>query len=174
MYLCQLAQVAFGSSCRIESIQSMGEARLGVDFTTLVNCQYQFPYGDADHKGFLQFYLTGQANTEERACIQGTDGRIVVESPSHIPQRVRLERDSGRTGSISHDEKNTDEQFDFALPDDSFTTWNHPGSIGFTYQIQAVGEALRQGKTECPDFTWHDSLQVAYVLDQIREQVKTW
>ena len=85
----------------------------------------------------LQFYVTGEANTEERVMIQGTKGRIAIDPAAHVPTVVRLQKDEGR-GTAQ------ESVFEYPLPDDSYhTSWNYPGSIGFTYQIQAVGEALR-------------------------------
>lgn len=63
--------------------------------------------------------------------------------------------------------------YDFPLPDDPFHgKWNNPGSIGLVYQINEVGNALRMGKSECDSFTWHDSLDVAQIMDEIVRQVR--
>jgi len=113
--------------------------------------------------GFLQFYVTGEANTEERVVIQGTEGRIILDPPAHVPTIVRIQTDHGR-GSAG------EEVLEFPLEDDSCTTWNYPGSIGFSHQIQAVGEALRNGERQCRHYTHADSLQVASKLDQILQQ----
>lgn len=155
MYMVQLGQVGFQQSP--SAIQAMGSHKNGVDHTILTNIQY-------GQDGFLQFYVTGDANTEERVVIQGTEGRIVLDPPAHVPTTIRLFTDQGR-GS-------TNEQvLEFPLPDDSYTTWNYPGSIGFTHQIQAVGEALKAGKKECLHFTHDNSLELAAVLDDILQQV---
>jgi predicted dehydrogenase len=161
-YMAQWGQVAFGSNTQVTKIQVMGTTKRGVDHTVLTNIQYQKRKGRG--LGFMQFYLTGRANTEERVVIQGTSGRIVVEPPFHIPQRIRLVRDHGRGAS-------SEEVFDFPQPDDSFTSWNYPGSIGFTHQIQAVEQALSEGETECPYFPLEDSLQVAAILDSLRTEI---
>jgi dihydrodiol dehydrogenase / D-xylose 1-dehydrogenase (NADP) len=160
MYVVQLGQVAFSNS-EITRIQSMGTKKNGVDHTVLVNIQYSSP----DNKtGMLQFYVTGEANTEERVVIQGTSGRVSIDPAAHVPTVVRLFSDQGRGVA-------REEVFRYPLPDDSFTSWNYPGSIGFTYQVQAVGEALRSGKKECHHFTLNDSLQVSAVLDTILQQI---
>ena len=156
MYMAQLGQVAFPGN-DVERIQSMGTKKNGVDHTVLSNIQYS-------NGGILQFYVTGEANTEERVMIQGTKGRIAIDPAAHVPTVVRLLKDEGRGVA-----KET--VFDYPLPDDSFTSWNYPGSIGFTYQIEAVGEALRKGQKECRYFTLDDSLQVSSILDTILQQV---
>lgn len=157
MYMVQLGQVAFPNT-PIQQINAMGKKKNGVDHTVLVNAQYE---RDA---GMLQFYVTGEANTEERVVIQGTAGRLVLDSPAHVPTTVRLQKDEGRGAA-------EETVLEYPLPDDSYTTWNYPGSIGFYHQIEAVADALRNGEKECRHFTLEDSLQVASALDTIVQQV---
>lgn len=156
MYMAQLGQVVFPHE-PVQRIQSIGNRKNGVDHTVLSNIQYS-------NGGMLQFYVTGDANTEERVMIQGTSGRIVIDPAAHVPSVVRLQKDEGRGAS-------EETVFDYSLPDDSYTTWNYPGSIGFTYQIQAVGEALRKGEKECRYFTLDNSLQVSAILETMLQQV---
>jgi dihydrodiol dehydrogenase / D-xylose 1-dehydrogenase (NADP) len=156
MYLAQVGQVAYPGE-EAERIQSMGIKKNGVDHTVMSNIQYS-------NGGMLQFYVTGDANTEERVVIQGTKGRIIIDPAAHVPTVVRLQKDEGR-GAVQ------ESVFEYPLPDDSYTSWNYPGSIGFTYQIQAVGEALRKGEKECRYFTLDDSLQVGSILDAVLQQV---
>ena len=116
MYLAQLGQVAYDGEY-IENIQSIGTPKNGVDHTVLTKVQYS-------NGGFLQFYVTDEANTEERVVIQGTEGRIILDPPAHVPTIVRIQTDHGR-GSAG------EEVLEFPLEDDSYTTWKYPGSIGF-------------------------------------------
>ena len=164
MYMAQLGGVAFPNAS-VNVVQSLGSMKNGVDHTVLTNVRYNKSNLDGQEgTGMLQFYVTGDANTEERVVIQGTRGRIVLDSPAHVPDNIRVYYDKGR-GSAS------EEVLKYPLPDDSHETWNYPRSIGFTYQIQEVNEALRNGEKECRHFTWNDSLQVASILDQVLEQV---
>ena len=173
MYMAQLGQVAFANGT-VQNIQAMGSKRNGVDHTVAANIQYSLTQddnkdnstssSDSADTGMLQFYVTGEANTEERVVIQGTTGRIVLDSPAHVPTTVRLYKDSGR-GSAD------ETVLEYPLPDDSYTTWNYPGSIGFHHQIEAVADALRNDEKECRHFSWNDSLQVASILDGILQQV---
>lgn len=163
MYMVQLGQVAFGSDCEVDSIQAMGSIKNDVDHTVLTSIMYRNT--STSTKGFLQFYVTGEANTEERVVIQGTKGRIVLGPPSHVPSQFTIELDTGRGFSNS-------KSYQSPLPNDSYTTWNYPGSIGFTYQIQDVNDALRRDLKECPSFTHKDSLQLAMILHEILSQVR--
>lgn len=169
MYLAHLGQVAYPGA-EVEMIQTMATMKNGVDQTTL--CNMMWSYGDdtvddeTGQKGMLQYYVTGSANTEERVTIQGTNGRIVIQPPAHVPERVSLFKDEGRG-------KSSETVFEFPLPKDDWTTWNYPNSIGFTYEIQHVNDALRAGKKECEEFTWKDSIQLAEIVDEILNQAKS-
>jgi dihydrodiol dehydrogenase / D-xylose 1-dehydrogenase (NADP) len=155
MYMAQLGQVAYAGAS-VTNLQAMGSPKNGIDHTALTNVQYS-------NGGYLQFYVTGQANTEERVVIQGTKGRIIIDPPAHVPTVVRVQLDQGR-GDAS------EEVLEYPLIDDSYTKWNYPGSIGFMHQIKAVGEALRNGERQCRHYTHGDSLQVASMMDQILTQ----
>ncbi len=168
--MAHLGQVAYPDS-EVENIQAMSTFKNGVDQTVLVNMMYTKNNGvqssddETDMKGMLQFYVTGAANTEERVTIQGSKGRIVLDSPAHAPERIRVFRDAGRGKTI-------ESVFDFKLPDDTFTTWNYPGSIGFSYEVEGVCDALRQGRKQCTQFSLNNSIQLAKILDEIIRQTR--
>ncbi len=170
MYMAHLGQVAYPDS-EVESVQAMSTFKNEIDQTILANIMYtknKEIYSSNDEtgvKGMLQFYVTGAANTEERVTIQGTLGRIVLDAPAHVPERVRVFKDAGRG-------KSTEEVFEFPLPDDTWTTWYYPGSIGFTHEIKGVCDALRKGQKECHQFTWNNSIQLATVIDEIIAQTR--
>jgi hypothetical protein len=170
MYMAHLGQVAYPDS-EVEAIQAMSTFKHEIDQTILANIMYtknneMHPSNDeTGTKGMLQFYVTGAANTEERVTIQGTLGRIVLDAPAHVPERVRVFKDAGRG-------KSTEEVFEFPLPDDTWTSWYYPGSIGFTHEIKGVCDALRKGQTECHQFTWNNSIQLATVIDEIIAQTR--
>ena len=170
MYMAHLGQVAYPDA-EVETIQSMSTFKNGIDQTILSNVMYAKNTEITDlndetgFKGMLQFYVTGAANTEERATFQGTLGRIVLDAPAHVPETVRVFCDAGRG-------KSTEEVFEFKLPDDTWTTWHYPGSIGFTHEIKGVCDALREGKKECPQFTWNNSIQLATMIDEIISQTR--
>ncbi|CAB9501054.1 Trans-1,2-dihydrobenzene-1,2-diol dehydrogenase [Seminavis robusta] len=159
MYMAQLGLAAYEGDS-FYKVSAMGITQQPttmqhhpVDHTALVSCQMEH-----NRNGFLQFHVTGQASTEERAVFQGTKGRIVLEN-HHVPSKIQLYNNDGA------------QILEFPLPDDSFASWDHASSIGFTYQIEGVGKALREGALECPEFTWRESLEIARMLEDIRGQV---
>lgn len=168
MYLAQLGRVAFPDAT-LKDVTATGTLANGVDHTVMATVSYDRAHDpEAPGDGMLQMTLTGAANTEERAVLQGTRGRIVLDGPAHVPRRVRVIRDVGREEGADADE----EVYDFPLPEDPYGAWNYPGSIGFAYQIDEVGRALREGRVECESFPWEDSLEVARITDAVLEQVR--
>lgn len=170
MYMAQLGLAVFEGDS-FHRVHAMGVTKQmppqtgPVDFTTLVSCQFR-----ENREGFLQFYVTGEANTEERAVIQGTQGRIIIEV-HHIPSVIKLHTETKRTKTVLEHDCSDNNEFIFPFPDDSFTSWNNPSSVCFTYQIEEVGRALKNGSVECPHFTWRESLEVTRMIEEIRKQV---
>lgn len=165
MYIAQLGTLAFPNG-KVKHVHATGNKMNGVDYSVMANVTYKRGGNEVnDQDGMMQFVLTGAANTEERAVLQGTKGRVVIDGPFHIPQQLRVFRDLGRGES-------DETVYQFPLPDDPFGTWNNPGSIGFVHQIDEVGKALREGKTQCDCFSWADSLEVAHIIDEVLIQVR--
>lgn len=167
MYLAQMGKVVFPGA-KLQDVSSTGTVLNGVDYTVVSTVTYDRQHqsaGSTVGDGILQLALTGAANTEERCVIQGTRGRIVLDGPFHVPQKLRVLHDQGRGESA-------EAIYDFPLPDDPYGEWNNPGSIGFVHQIDEVGKALKEGKKECHSFTWEDSLEVARIVDEIVYQVR--
>lgn len=167
MYLAHLGQVAY-PNYNLEKIHALGTMSNGVDITALTNIRYCSP--DSNASGYVQFYVSAQANTEERVSIQGTKGRIVIHPPAHTPKAISLFREKGRGSFL-------EEKFYFPLGHslsqiDQREQWFYPGSIGFTYQIQDVCNAIRRGDLECEHFTHDHSLQLAFIIDQILKQIR--
>mmetsp|Transcript_17931 Transcript_17931/g.37373 ORF Transcript_17931/g.37373 Transcript_17931/m.37373 type:complete len:389 (+) Transcript_17931:39-1205(+) len=166
MYIAQFGRLAFPDG-KLKDVFATGTVKNGVDHSVMATVTYE--RGDSrdgfGEDGLLQFALTGAANTEERMVLQGTKGRVVINGPFHVPQKMKVMYDQGRGES-------TEQIFDFPLPDDPYGAWNNPGSIGFVHQIREVGTALSRGKKECDSFTWNESLEVATVVDEIVRQVR--
>ena len=219
MYIAQLGRIAFPNG-KVKDVQAVGTMKNGVDYTVMANVTYDrsslqyckntrtssnssrdssrdhlLPSEEDTVEGMLQMVLTGASNTEERCVLQGTKGRIILDGPFHVPQRLRVVYNDGRrrgeydnnsssstSGVVSssncdgcsrHDSNIDEVVYDFPLPDDPFHgKWNNPGSIGLVYQINEVGNALRMGKSECDSFTWQDSLDVAQIMDEIVRQAR--
>jgi predicted dehydrogenase len=171
MYIAQLGQIAF-PNCTLKDVQATGTVKNGVDYTVMANITYDRSNNHDSSSssvgdGMLQMAITGAANTEERCIIQGTKGRIILDGPFHVPQRLRVQYDTGR------DSDSNEVVYDYPLPPDPYNgIWNNPGSIGFVHEINEVGIAIRDGKLQCNSFTWEDSLEVARVVDEIVYQVR--
>ena len=165
MYIGQFGSIAFPGG-KVKHVHATGNNVNGVDYSVMATVMYERNGGDlANQDGMMQFVLTGAANTEERVVLQGTKGRIIIDGPFHIPQRLRVFHDLGRGES-------DETVYDFPLPEDPFGTWNNPGSIGFVHQVHEVGKNLKEGKTQCDCFTWEDSLEVAQIIDEVLLQVR--
>lgn len=167
MYIAQLGRVAFPGGA-LKDVTASGTMKNGVDCSVVATISYdreQSADGDDVGEGFIQMTLTGEANTEERTVFQGTKGRIVLEGPSHVPQRIRVQTDEGRGES-------DEVVYDFPLPHDPYGEWSCPGSIGFTHEIAEVNRAVREGRLESESYTWEDSLEVAKIIDSILLQVR--
>jgi len=165
MYIAQLGRIAFPNGT-LRDVTATGTIKNGVDYTVSAAVRYDRPNDEDVGDGVLQMTLTGAANTEERCVLQGTKGRIILDGPSHVPQRLRVVRDAGREGDAE------EVVYDYPLPEDPYGEWNFPGSIGFVHQIGEVGRAVREGRVECESFTWEDSLEVARIIDGILGQVR--
>lgn len=161
MYCAMLGQVAYRDA-EVDSVHALcTNKRKGMDQTVMANIVFN-KVGSG--KGGLQFYVTGQANTEERTVIQGSKGRITIRAPAHVPSEISVSYDTGRGESKV-------ENHSFPLMDDSYAEWNYPNSIGFVYQIDEVNKCILSESKECSTFTHADSLQLAYLMDEILEQV---
>ncbi len=216
MYIAQFGRIAFPKS-KIKNVQAVGTMKNGVDYTVMATVTYdrllqcENRNGGGEHggddiitskdcssdvggntAGMLHMALTGASNTEERCVLQGTVGRIILDGPFHVPQRLRVVYNDGRRRGVSDngssdnsnnsssinssgctDSNGGEVVYDFPLPNDPYQgEWNNPGSIGLVYQINEVGDALRMGKMECDSFTWQDSLDVAQIIDEIVYQVR--
>ena len=178
MYVAQFGRIAFPNST-IKNVHAMGNVRNGVDYTVAATVTYDRSSDNYTNNGescsdvgdgLLQMTLTGAANTEERCVFQGTKGRIIIDGPFHVPQKLRVQYDTGR-----EEGNNTQEVvYDFPLPHDPYNgVWNNPGSIGFIHQIEEVSNIVRESKKlESNSFTWRDSLDTARIVDEIVYQVR--
>lgn len=163
MYCAQIGRVAFPKA-QLKDVRATGLVKNGVDYSVMATVTYQHEQ-DEEGDGFLQFAITGAANTEERLVIQGTKGRAILDAPFHVPERLRVCKDQGRGEADVM-------VYEYPLPSDPFGVWNNPGSIGFVHQINEVGKALKEGRNQCDSFTWNDSLEVALIVEEIVDQVR--
>lgn len=109
-------------------------------------CRLLLDYGD----GKTAFAAGGfNQNSDHWARITGSDGSIAFGPEFWHPTEAVLTRNNGDT---EH----------FTLP---------YAATGFEYEIMAVQSALRESKTECPDFTHAESRIIAKIIEDER---KSW
>jgi len=157
MYCIQWGLLAFGTS--VKNVMAMGTMRNGVDQTGAGTVQFE-------EGGILQFIVTGDSNTEERMIITGTKGYIVIKGPHHVPEEVLVSIDQGRGYARNETVRK------FPLPDDSFCSWNYPGSVGFVHEIEEVARCLREGEKESGMFNWEETKVTAEIIEKIKAQIR--
>jgi len=117
----------------------------------------------------LTYGMLGES--DETTKVVGTKGRITIHTPCHCPTAVTIERKSkgrGQTaGSVT---------YRYPLPPDTPEIeraggYNYPNSAGFAYEAAAVARCIAAGKTECPQYTWDETLINARILDAARAQL---
>ncbi|TDB69219.1 Gfo/Idh/MocA family protein [Arundinibacter roseus] len=102
-----------------------------------------------DSGAFAFLDATFLAKTDCEAVVYGELGSIRVHGRWHESEALSLEL--------------TDQEpqvFDFAR-----------STHGYDFEIKAVGEALRAGLTETPDWSLRDSLNLMTLLDGVREEI---
>jgi len=82
------------------------------------------------------------------ATITGTLGRITIHTPWYKPEKITVQLNNGKTGEI-------------LLPLDC---------NGFEYEIREVNDCLDNGFRECPAMPLHFSLEMARIMDVVKEQ----
>ena len=80
--------------------------------------------------------------------IVGEKGRIIIGPEFWHPTTATLILNDGTT-----------EVFEDKYP-----------STGFQYEIQEVQRCLRDGKLECPDFTWKETEKIADIIEKTRKE----
>jgi dihydrodiol dehydrogenase / D-xylose 1-dehydrogenase (NADP) len=137
-------------------------------------------YGTEGAMAVLTYTL--HAQTPEETLIAGTKGHIRIHSPAHCPTRITLTNIGGR-------ESSTEEMFEIPLPlphssarlaqgEQSasncaapYSMFHYPNSMGMVYEAEAVMECIREGQTECEEFTVAESLEVMRICDEVRGQL---
>lgn len=103
---------------------------------------------------------------EQNFVVSGTRGMAVLRPPAHAPDSMKVHYKVG-------DKAGQSEAFNFSLPmpPEVANRTNYPNSMGFVYEINAVSQALHQGRIEVPEYT-HDHMQLlAYMLEKSRKQL---
>lgn len=106
----------------------------------------------------------GISPTPEEIVISGTNGYIKICPPAHTPLKVCICKSNGR--GFDEEVLNAD------LPVFSETeTFIFPNSQGFVFEIVAVDKAIKEGKVECEEMTWKQSIATAELLTEARKQI---
>ena len=123
-------------------IQSVGKLSVtGAD--EYCSIQLQYPGGQ-----IANIYSSITIRTSLKAEIAGPKGRIILPNPFYRSTSVSTELNSGETQS-------------FPFP------YDHNG---FEYEIRAVMQCLDEGAVECALMPHSMSLQIAGIMDTVREQ----
>jgi predicted dehydrogenase len=139
VYVTSLASMVFGEPERITGLTTLGET--GVDEQSAMVFGYK--------SGALSVLCTAvRTNTPHVAYINGTDGRITIQSPWWKPEKMTLSR-SGKP----------DEEINLPME-----------SSGFNYEAAEVGRCLRAGKLESDVMPLEESLGIMRTMDTLRSQ----
>jgi len=143
IYPVSLASFVMGTQPeRVAALATFAET--GVDETTLVN----FGYADG---AMAQLSCGITSASENRAEIVGTKGRIILPDGFHGATNVEL------CLKDAHQEK-------LRLP--------YVDSEGFRFEIEAVHQALREGKRESSIMPVSESVAIAETMDRILHSLK--
>eukprot|EP00927_Polykrikos_kofoidii_P064968 TRINITY_DN60767_c0_g1_i1.p1 TRINITY_DN60767_c0_g1~~TRINITY_DN60767_c0_g1_i1.p1 ORF type:complete len:348 (-),score=62.14 TRINITY_DN60767_c0_g1_i1:27-1070(-) len=142
-----------------EQISAMGrKTEEGVDSEGMLSLMWA-------ERGSANLMFTITADTPEDAVVICDQGFVRIHGPHHCPTRVTCAR-KGARGSFM------EETFEFELPKlPEGLSVNLPNSEGFLYEVQAVEDCLKAGKTECEEFPLEESLVVVRIMDAYRKQV---
>jgi len=139
VYTVSLASMFLGSPDRITGLATLGET--GVDEQAAMVLGYP--------NGALAMLSTAiRTNTPHKATLNGTDGRITLQSPWWKLDRALVSR-NGKPDEEIH------------LP--------YEGN-GFNYEAAEVGRCLRAGKKESAIMPLEESLSIMATLDTLRGQ----
>eukprot|EP01052_Picozoa_sp_SAG31_P025759 SAG31_NODE_2280_length_6025_cov_8.850321_4_plen_206_part_00 len=92
---------------------------------------------------------------DETFELNGTDGTIVIETPGHCPTKVTV---NGVTTEYP------------LAPYDYMGGYPQCNQHGFYYEVEAVHRCIARGLRETPQHSRADSLQLIWLIDQVREQ----
>ncbi len=93
-------------------------------------------------------HTTMFSETQNRAMVGGTEGRIEIDSVFYTPTTMRVIRNDG-----------TVREFDGVVPN------------GFQYEAAEVARRVAAGDKESPLLTLDGSLEIMGLLDTVRDQI---
>lgn len=140
-------------------LHMVGTAGDGVDVQGALSAR--FP-----NDGFASIRWGMRGQEEERFVVSGTKATASIAPSAHAPENMKVVYHAG-------EKKGKKEEFQYKLPNfpKGFARTNYPNSMGFKYEVDAVSNAIQQGKLEC-DMYPHSQMQtLANTLEQARKQM---
>lgn len=164
-YVIDPVQRTFGNGRYPPKISAIGKIddKYGVDTIVAVNILYP------DTQQFAQINCTGIVKTQEELIINGTKGKIKINSPMHCPTSIELYESVGREQKlVETKEYPLDNVAKFKYP----KGFIFPNSEAFIYEIKHVTEeCLDNDLLESPLYKWDETLLNIKISDEIRRQI---
>jgi len=138
VYPINFASMVFGTDVASVSAEAV-MTDLGVDAMNNITMRF------ADGKvAFL--YSSTTAQTDRQGVVYGDRGHIVVDNINN-PERIRV----------------------FSLDREEVAGYEAPEQIsGYEYEVRAAVEAIRAGRTECPEMPHSETLRIMELMDGLR------
>lgn len=175
IYLAEKALLAYPADnfdCTHSTAAAIYGVADGVDLTVAASLRFAAKdhSATADHEakagGVASLMWTGLADTPETAAFIGINGSIAFDHTAHTPSSFLLRERVSRT-------EYREQRFEFSPPpDDSAHAWNYPGSICLQYEALAVGEAVRAGLIEAPEWNFADCIAAHRILHKVKAYLK--
>jgi len=138
-----------------EKISAVGElTEEGIDSYVSATLQYS-------GSRFGTFQSTFLGNMNDIVTIIGSKGKIIVQSMAHTATEIKVVIDG----------KESTETFPLPPLAPNATKLNFGNSQGFAYEGAEVTKCILEGKTQSPEYTLEESLDVAIIMDKIRADI---
>ena len=141
VYPINFASMVFGTDVlSVDGVAMLGET--GVDLQETISIRYR-------NGAMACLSASALTTSEQRACICGSDGDIVVE---HMNNPTRIHVHKGR------EEKPA-------------ATYQVPPQLtGYEYEVRACMRMLETGALECPEMPHEETIRVMRMMDHLRAQ----
>lgn len=158
VYPLATVPMIYGSG-KPEKISAVADIENGMDWGGCASIKYSNHRMAQVHYGF-------KVETAEETTFCGSKGRIKILGPGHCPESIQIEKKGEGRGNV---ETTT---LDFPLPEETDEIsksggFFYPNSIGFTYEIEHIGECLRSGLLESPEYNHAEILRVSAMVEEI-------
>jgi len=186
IYVIQLGSLCFGEQAPTSIHASGALNQHGVDKT--VGLTLTYPVGGDPNGGVLSAVISIGCELQNEAYVNGTKGAVKLHAPFwsattmsvttdlhkrlHPPPPRAYNGNSPWPSSPGRDGLDAKVHATGPLPDvPKGQQLNFANSMGFSYEITAVMDALRTGKSECAELSSAESLRIMATLDECRKQL---